>query len=435
MHRPIWRFVMSAMVCGLLLSSATSWAQGSRPLIDQNTARRYGLKRAWYKQIPLDRTRDRIASVTLDHGGLFVQTREGLLVALDAESGETLWSRQIGSGELLVSEIGASEKHVAVLSGSTIFLMARADGSVMWTREVRNAVGAGPAVSKNHVYVPMANGMFEGYQIDKPNKPPFIKSSSGRAMVQPFVTWGEIQETVCWPTDRGLFYVMGADSQRVRFRVEARDSVVAPPAYFAPYIYPGSIDGNLYRVHELSGQILWKFATGAPIVERPIATKDAVYVGAASSGVYAIDHKTGTEKWFGSGPQKILAVTPDRLYATNASGRMTIMRTDTGMRLAMLSTEHLDISVSNHETDRIYIGSSQGVIQCLHEIGRDEPVDHIAGMKKSDVKVVDQGGPDDGGDAGEPMDDPFGAGGDDLFGGDDDAGGGDAGADDDPFGG
>ena len=100
MHRPIWRFVMSAMVCGLLLSSTTSWAQGSRPLIDQNTARRYGLNRAWYKQISLDRTRDRIASVTLDHGGLFVQTKQGLLVALDAESGETLWSRQIGSGEI-----------------------------------------------------------------------------------------------------------------------------------------------------------------------------------------------------------------------------------------------------------------------------------------------------------------------------------------------
>jgi hypothetical protein len=127
---------------------------------------------------------------------------------------------------------------------------------------------------------------------------------------------------------------------------------------------------------------------------------------------------------------------------------MVILDARTGGQIDSVPVGDLDLLYTNWITDRVIVGTSTGVLQCLHEVGVPYPIVHNVpdpeASKKPKViqKTGDEPAAEEPADA---EDDPFGGGAagsdDDPFGGgaaggdDDPFGGGAAGGDDDPFGG
>ncbi|MFP6666011.1 MAG: PQQ-binding-like beta-propeller repeat protein [Pirellulales bacterium] len=504
------RLGMLSLIAVVTLASSTLWAQVRSPLISEITARRYGLTRSWFAQVDLDRSRDRVQSIAIHDRTLFVQTKRGVLQAIDAETGKTMWVNRLGSPLHPTTEVGVSDEYVAALNGSTLYVFERATGKSSWSRRVVGAPGAGPGISKDYIFVPTINGILEAYNLEQPRKPAWLYNAGGRALVQPFVASG----SVSWPTDRGSFYVAGAETLTIRYRTEARDDIVAQAAHIPPFFYFGSLDGNLYKVHERSGNIAWRFTAGEPVAKKPVAINGRIYVAAMHGGLYCVlgDARVarsadfdarqaaanrgeitaeeakqqtplrvdeGAELWWAPEIVKLLAVTPSRIYGLDRSGRMRICRADTGSLISTMSIERLSLHLINHVSDRIYVGTKFGLIQCLHEPRIEEPLAYLIsegdedegkgenkpgdgnegdifaggkGGKEKDPFAAGGDGDDPFGDkaggekdpfgdkAGDKGDDPFG---DDPFGGGakQPDGGGDAGgnkaggADDDPFGG
>ena len=465
------RFILLlACVASVCMPSAAS-AERRSPLIDQITARRHGLTRAWFRQIELDRSRDRVESVTIYDGMLFVQTKRGSISALDAETGRNLWTTHVGDGRHVTSQVGAGPEYVAVVSGTTLYVFARIEkvdkegsrkpGSFIWKKRVRGVPGAGPAVGVENIFVPTAKGTLEAHSITDTKKPIWYYTASGVSLVQPIVSG----ESVSWSTDKGLFYVASADRLTARYRVETQSEIVAQPAYLPPHLFVGSVDGHLYKVHERSGAIRWRFSTGEAVIERPLAIKDRVYVTSRDSGLFCVqaeepedaeaianneipEVRQGREIWWTPHINKILAASPTRLYTLNDSGRMIILRQKDGAPIDSLATENLDFSVVNSKTDRIYIGTRTGLIQCLHEPALKDPVKHGSpgdgpgvakkGRPKKGLgdlagEIKEDGAEKEGdifsGDAGAEEEDIFGNDGDDAKGGDDGA----AEEEEDPF--
>jgi hypothetical protein len=478
----IRRLLMVSLLAAASLASTNVWAQLRSPLISEITARRYGLTRSWFGQVELDRTRDRVESLTIHERILFAQTKRGKIHAFDAETGKTLWVQQVGGPLHPTSEVGVNNQFVAAINGSTLYVLERDTGKYKWSRRVVGAPGAGPGLSKRYVFVPTTNGILEAYDLEEPRKPAWLYNSGGRALVQPMVT----TSSVSWPTDRGLFYVAGAENLSIRYRTEARDDIVAQAAHIPPYFYVGSLDGHLYKVHERSGSIAWRFTSGEPVAERPLAVNGRIYTTALHGGLYCIlgDERVardaafaeikaavdrgeipkdkvpepeplpvdeGSEIWWSPGIVRLLAVTPTRVYGIDRSGRMRICRADTGTPITMMDVSQISLSVVNNVSDRIYLGTEFGFVQCLHEPQLKDPLNYVikeAGEEEDKPAIAANKGEDlfgggaaAGGEAAGGAD-PFGggnaAGGADPFGGAggaDPFGGGDAGGGADPFGG
>jgi outer membrane protein assembly factor BamB len=69
------------------------------------------------------------------------------------------------------------------------------------------------------------------------------------------------------------------------------------PINSIPTVYIGSDDGNLYAINANTGNDLWRFDTGSPVVSSPIVDLDGtIYVGSDNGNVYAIN-PDGTQKW------------------------------------------------------------------------------------------------------------------------------------------
>jgi outer membrane protein assembly factor BamB len=345
---------------------------------------------------------------------LYVTTDRGMVHAIDAETGRTRWAVIIGDRDHPTERVGVSEDYVAVLNGSYLYLLNRATGETAWRRQVDGVPSAGPAITDTYVVVPTFSGNVELYKIAETRTLPHLYKSNGRVLIQPIVT----ALSVAWPTDRGFLYVAKASQRGIRFRVEARDTIVSQPSFAAPGKFlTASIDGDVYCVHENSGNELWRFTTGEPISNTPVPIGENVYVVTDKGTLFCIKHELGQEQWWTPRIKRFVSASKDRIYCLGMSDRLVILDAKTGGRIASMGAELLDIFYPNLQTDRIIVGSKTGVIQCLRETQMEWPLLHVEVAEAEEKKrpEIKQEGMDEAKPkpkapaAGGPVD-PFGGG-------------------------
>ncbi|NUQ64962.1 MAG: PQQ-binding-like beta-propeller repeat protein [Pirellulales bacterium] len=435
-------------------------------LIDQQAATAHGLTRAWYNQVEMDGARGRVLHLGLADGTLFVQTDSAVLHALDAETGQTLWVEQVGSAQHPTMPAGANSDYVAVVNGSTLYVLNRFNGNLLWKRALEHVPGSGAAMSDRYAYVPMVNGLVVAYRL-QPGKdpvaelrkkqnvqlteeqqksaeaerreklrisqeriPPLACTSYGKALITPLVTQqGALIENVVWTTDRGLLFVGQLDSEGERFaanyRLETHGPITSQPAYLSPdanvvgdsgVIYGASEDGFVYAVRETDGQLLWRFSTGDPIIERAVVIGLRVYVPTQTEGMFCLDAKTGQEVWSTPGIHRFLSASKDRIYTADKIGRVIVLSAPTGARIDTLQLSQLPIQMTNDRTDRLYVADPTGLVQCLHEIELSRPLFHREAIAAQQKKAAEAKAPEAGKEGAEApaaekpaAENPFGA--------------------------
>jgi outer membrane protein assembly factor BamB len=359
--------------------ASTTQAAG---LIDRNAAARFGMARAWFTQVGSARATGAISHITYDQGILLVQTTRGLLTALDGETGRILWSTQTGPADRMCTAAAANAEHVVVVNGSELIVIDRASGGILWERQLRGAPGAGPGVSATHAFVPMINGLIEGFDLSKGAKQtPWIYKSAGRVLVSPLAT----ESNVSWTTDKGYFYVADPAAKGIRYRLETRDAIHSQPAHWTPNMYAGSMDGLVYAVNEASGKIEWKCSTGDAILASPVAIGDKVFVISEQGGLHCLDAKDGTQLWFAPKMRQFVSLSPSRVYACDELGRLAALDAASGARLGAMPLHGITLKLCNNYSDRVYLANDSGVIQCLRDIDARSPTLYVPPPAESEA--------------------------------------------------
>jgi len=314
---------------------------------------------------------------------LYASSERGTVHALDAETGRTLWTTSLGNSLYPTTAPAANDRYVAVCNGSTLYFLEAGNGSVLWSRPVVGSPGAGPAVTDDYILVPMLNGQVETLSIEDPKRPASLVRSFGRILVQPVVS----SNSVAWTTDSGNLYVSLAHGTGLRFRMKASDAINSAPAFLGPdKVYVTSFDGYLYCVNERKGNILWRFTTGEPLMHSPVALGDKVYAISTRGNMFAVDANTAAERWVVPGIRSYLAGTEKRLYCLGERGELVILDAATGSPVGMLPIAVGDVPLLNAQTDRVFLVTSTGFVQCLREADHPWPLVHY--MIEPQEKIV-----------------------------------------------
>jgi hypothetical protein len=229
----------------------------------------------------------------------------------------------------------------------------------------------------------------DSLRLKQDKTPPMTCRGPGRPLVAPLVTRQNAdEEYLAWTTELGYMCVARVDRTRqgnfvLLYRLKTDAPISSQPIYLpasqiagdSGVIIAASQDGYIHAVRERDGNHLWRFATGSPIVENPVAFGHYVLVANQLGGLYCLDGANmGSQVWRSADVTQVVAASKQRVYATDKIGRLVVLDGKTGVVVDSISTEMLPIKLTNGETDRMFLASKTGLVQCLHEIGLSEPL-------------------------------------------------------------
>ena len=304
-------------------------------------------------------------------GMLLEQTELGLLHALDAETGRTVWVQQIGNRARPSETPAVNDQYVAVINGMELYLLERKNGRLVWQRRLTNVSVSGPTLSENFVYALAIDGKLTAFNVDDPSRN-WHYSSFGRVDAPLVVT----RRAMAWASDRGHVYLSQVDTPNLSGRFESGKPFTAQLTYWPPLIYAPSQDGYLYALSEIDGAAVWRHSLGEALHKPATPIGDTVYVVTEIGGLIALTTDQGLERWYVPQIEQFLAASPTRIYAYDSGRRLVALNRNTGAPITSMFLPGIDLLFSNRQSDRLYVGTSTGLIQCLHEIGQDKPQVH-----------------------------------------------------------
>src|SRR5262249_1607690 len=125
----------------------------------------------------------------------------------------------------------------------------------------------------------------------------FIPSLVVLTAVVPFLAGAE-----GWPLFRGNALQSGVAASElpgqlgIRLTFKTNDSIEGAAAIVDGTVYVGSMDGHLYALDLRSGQEKWKYKAD-PIKVSPSVRDGAVYVGDVGGTFHCLDAATGKVRW------------------------------------------------------------------------------------------------------------------------------------------
>jgi len=190
----------------------------------------------------------------------------------------------------------------------------------------------------------------------------------------------------------------------ILFQLRSSSRITTRPTYLPPdpnivgdsgVVYATTIDGYVYAVLSKNGNTLWRFSTADPIVQPAVVVDERVYVAVETGGMYCLDAKTGSSLWFSPGITQFVAASKQRVYAADKLGRLLALSAATGARLDMVLPANSLTKVVNTETDRLYLATDTGLVQCLHELEQPQPLLHNQNRKQAAVPSPEAKGPEE----------------------------------------
>jgi len=105
-----------------------------------------------------------------------------------------------------------------------------------------------------------------------------------------------------------------------------------------------------------------------------VAIKGRVYIEREQGGMHCLDGATGEEIWFSGGLTQFVSLSPTKVYAIHGRDRLMIVDAASGARLGGFPIPGVTLKLINRMTDRIYLGTDSGILQCLREAELRSPV-------------------------------------------------------------
>ncbi len=239
-----------------------------------------------------------LSAVTLFKGKAFFCACDGWFHALDAETGQSLWSVRHSSwapaapaaGEGIVC-VGGRENEVVAYSTE--------EGSPRWRFSRGGWFDSRLSIDSERAYLPCRDGHL--YTVDLQSGRLLWQSQKerGNGITSPpaaaggrvFVGSRVYREVDGKQEPTYAMLALDAADGTEQWRLYAERHILPPPAIVEDTLFWGTNDGTLGAVDVISGQELWKHQFKSRIVTEPTVADDYSYFGGRDGMIYAIRWK------------------------------------------------------------------------------------------------------------------------------------------------
>jgi outer membrane protein assembly factor BamB len=385
--------------------------------------KKLNLKLGWRTFLPVDGTRDGIATMQVLTTQLLIQMRSGLIVSLDPETGQTQWMARIGPTYRVSHPLAYNLDTIFGYNLTTLFALERSNGHLRWLAQVPNVPTCPPAADSERVYCCVTGSHMYAYRLPKTHEQLAIGDLESSSRGIPTGTTSQtrgiltssdatrssglqdsgelplvweynavtrlVQTPVTTPRakegqlDGGFIVIANGDGRitvsskyhkDIRSRTTVNQPLAVPLVEHAGVVYAASDDNYLLAMHIDSNLVAWRFGAGGPIITSPDVTDDDVYISTRRAGLYRLDRIGGDLRWRNQSAERFLAANKKSVYALDTTGTLLVLDRERGKTQFSLDLRDFAQAVGNPITDRIYLGANDGLIICLHDRTYAKPV-------------------------------------------------------------
>lgn len=297
-----------------------------------------------------------ISSPAIAEGTAYVGSTDGILYAVDLETGAQKW--KFATHVRITSSPSVDNGSVYFESyDGNFYALNAADGQVKW----KFATAGERRFAGKHLH---------GSQPEGESMPdPFDFYLSSPAIWNGMVYFG---------SGDGNIYALNAANGTAKWKFATGNVVHASPAIADGTVFIGSWDSYFYAIDATSGKEKWRFKTGEDtkiynqvgFQASAAVANGTVYVGCRDSNFYALDVATGKQKWVfnnkGSWVIGSAAVHAGKVYfSTSDSGMFYSVDAETGAQLSSAKYKWPMFSSPAISGDMLYIGSHDGKLRAI----------------------------------------------------------------------
>lgn len=338
--------------------------RGSRAGYDE-TLRRQELKEAQLTALGLD---PKSSIVEIPEVTLYIRSSIGTVTALDAETGQIKWSTEVGKPGYPGFGVAATDDYVVTLSSATIYLLDASSGQVLSSVPLRFLPAGTPTIAGKRIFVPGASGVIDVLSTEDLSRREYTLGSAG-GIDSPITV---SPRGVSWSSDTRV-YVANPVGPGVRYHFQTMDTLTASPVYQNEKLIITSMDGFAYAIDEQSGDVRWRYAAGGPVREAPLVIDNDVYVTTIDSQMSALDAETGDVRWLASNVDRFVAVSDSLVYSISTGNQLVVRDRENGGIVGSTQLGAVGYPVVNTNTDRVYLVSQSGVVQCFRDTDKRWP--------------------------------------------------------------
>jgi outer membrane protein assembly factor BamB len=232
------------------------------------------------------------ANAAFGGGKVFVLNYDGLLQALNAATGASLWSVRL-PGQYAFSSPPTVRYGTVYTggagSGGTVYAVNAKTGAIRWTASVMNGDDSSPALSKHRVFVSYSCPQVYAFEQDTGalawhySGP--CEGGGGRTPV-----WHRSRLYVRDEVGPGLVFAAGSGHLVDGFAADPAPAFSGDTGVF--------LSGGTLRGIDLStGTVIWSFAGGGQLDSAPIIVNRRVYVGGSDGVLFGVRLSDGHQVW------------------------------------------------------------------------------------------------------------------------------------------
>lgn len=322
-------------------------------------------------------------------GKIFASDRQGIVAAFDALSGEQLWQVELNPSDgffsakqsaLLSGGIATGYGKLAIGSESgQLYLLDQQTGDTLWQQQIGGEILAMPILTNNLVIAAMGNGKVVALDIDSGEQrwtyhsdvPALtLRGSSGMVENQGAIFFGLPRGKIAGVlTDDGrAIWQQAIATTKGQNELANVIDVDATPLILGGTLYAVAYNGNLAALELRSGKVLWKRAYSS--FQSMTLDGFNLYVTTTQGHVYAVDRRSGLEKWGQLGLENRGLSAPvlfgEYLVVTDFEGYLHLLDTEQGNFVGQTQLDsdgYLAKPVVDH--DLLYLLSKDGLLSAI----------------------------------------------------------------------
>jgi outer membrane protein assembly factor BamB len=236
---------------------------------------------------------------------LYLIDKDATFYDLNAKRrGKVIWKRDLGALSASSPAYHGGQVFAVTLTPGQVIAMRASDGKVLWRHELPGRSESSPLIHGNRVFVGCESGDVFAYD-EKTGKLDWDFHSGGAVKGGVAYDHG----AVFFGNYAGQVYAVDSSTGKLHWQAQTQGGgflrgggIYSTPAIAFGRVYFGGLDGRVYSYVERNGDLAWSHSTGAevypaPAVANPPGTPPPVFVGSQDHHFYALNARTGAQRW------------------------------------------------------------------------------------------------------------------------------------------